>query len=220
MQENITIRRATPKDIDFLTEAIIAAEKSGSQMPVSYTSIFSLTDNETKNLLKAALEEEIEGQELCHLHFLIAEMDGQSAATCASWVEGADGVSSGQIKANILFHLLGNEKWSKAAEALKAVAETNIERSTGAAQIESVYTRPEYRGRGLMARIIEAHLKQQKQSYPSLEKAQVILLKNNTSAVNAYRKAGFEQVAERTGTHPLLSSLLPCPIKIMMERSV
>lgn len=220
MQENITIRRATAKDIDFLTEAIIAAEKSGSQMPVSYAGIFSLSYEETVDLLKAALEEEIEGQELCPLHFLIAEVNGTPAAACASWVEATGGVSSGQIKANILFHLLGKEKWEKASEQLKAIAETNIERTAGAAQIESVYTRPEHRGKGLTAMIIEEHLKLHKESFPSLEKAQVILLKNNISAANAYRKAGFGQAAERTGIHPLISTLLPCPSKIMMERRI
>ena len=220
MQENITIRRATAKDIDFLTEAIIAAEQSGSGMPVSYSNIFSLSEEETKDLLKSALEEEIEGQELCPLHFLIAEADGKPAATCASWIEAAEGVSSGQIKANILFHLLGKEKLDNAAEKLKAVAGTNIERSAGAAQIESVYTKPEHRGRGLTARIIEEHLKQHKENDPSVEKAQVILLKNNTSAANAYRKAGFEQVAERTSTHALINSILPCDSKIMMEKRI
>lgn len=220
MQENIIIRRATAKDIDFLTEAIIAAEKSGSQMPVSYSGIFSLSEEETNDLLRSALEEEIEGQELCPLHFLIAEINEKPAATCASWIEAVDGVSSGQVKANILFHLLGKEKWDQAAERLKAVAETNIERERGAVQVESVYTKPEYRGKGLTARIIEKHLEQHKKEHPSLKKAQVILLKNNTSAASAYHRAGFELSAEKTGAHPLIPTLLPCSSKIMMEKKI
>jgi ribosomal protein S18 acetylase RimI-like enzyme len=220
MQENITIRRATSNDIDFLTEAIIAAEKSGTGMQLSYATIFRMREEEAAALIKQAMEEEIEGQELCHLHFLIAEVNGERAATCASWIEAKEGIASGQLKANILFHLVGKEKWENASVELKAVAGTNIERTQGAAQIESVYTRPGFRGRGLTSMIIEEHLKQHRAAHHGLEKAQVILLKNNTSAANAYRKAGFVETAEKTGDDPVLVYLLPCSTKIMMERTI
>jgi len=217
--QNITIRRAAAKDSDLITEAIISAEKSNSDK-LSYSAIFDLTEEEVKELLKQALDEEIDGQEICASHFLIAEVDGEAAAACASWIEAKDGAPSGQLKANILFHLLGKEKWDRAAEKLRAVAATNIERTYGAAQIESVYTKPEFRGKGLTPMLIEEHFRQHKAEFPELNKAQVILLKNNTSAANAYRKAGFELVTERTGESELLSSILPCPTKIMMEKKL
>lgn len=216
--QNITIRRATAQDSDLIIEAIIAAEKSNSSL-LSYAAIFGMSEEEVAELLKNALDEEIEGQEICASHFLIAEVDGAPAAACASWIEAKEGVPSGQLKANILFHLLGKEAWSKASEKLKAVSETNIERSEGTAQLEAVYTRPEFRGKGLTPMLIEEHFRVHKAEDPSLKKAQVILLKNNTSAVNAYRKAGFVQVAEQTGSSPLLDSILSCNAKIMMERT-
>jgi ribosomal protein S18 acetylase RimI-like enzyme len=217
--QHITIRKAHPTDADLIIEAIIAAEKSNSPL-LSYSAIFGMSEEEVEDLLRQALEEEIEGQEICHAHFLIAEVDGRPAAACASWIEGMDGVPSGQIKANVLFHLIGKDKWNAAAEKLKAVAETNIERTAGAAQIESVYTRPEFRGKGLTAMLINEHFKQHKEQNPGLEKAQVILLKNNTSAESAYGKAGFVKTAERTSNHPLAGELLPCPAKIMMEKKL
>jgi ribosomal protein S18 acetylase RimI-like enzyme len=217
--QNITIRRATAKDSDLITEAIIAAEKSNSDK-LSYSAIFGLSEEEVKKLLEHALEEEIEGQEICADHFLIAEVNGMPAATCASWIEAKDGVPSGQLKANILFHLLGKDAWEKASEKLKAVAGTNIERTAGTAQIESVYTRPEFRGKGLTPMIIAEHFRMHKENDPSVNKAQVILLKNNSSAASAYHKAGFEQVAERTGSSELLQAILPCNAKIMMEKNI
>jgi ribosomal protein S18 acetylase RimI-like enzyme len=217
--QNINLRRATANDSDLIVEAIIAAEKSNSDI-LSYSAIFDISEEEVRGLLVQVLDEEIEGQEICASHFMIAEVDGKAAATCASWIEAKDDVHSGQIKAQILHHLLGSEKWSRAAEKLKAVAGTNIDRQKGTAQIEAVYTKPEFRGKGLTAMLIEEHSRQHKKEYPALEKVQVILLKNNTSASSAYRKAGFEQVAERTGDSPLLKSILPCPTKIMMQKII
>jgi ribosomal protein S18 acetylase RimI-like enzyme len=215
--QNITMRRATIQDSDLIIEAIIAAEKSNSDL-LSYAAIFNISEEEVADLLKRALDEEIEGQEICASHFLIAEIDGKPAATCASWIEAKNSVSSGQLKANILFQLLGKEAWDRAAERLKAVSETNIERSEGAAQIESVYTKTEFRGRKLTSMLIDQHFRLHKEEKFAPTKAQVILLKNNTSAANAYRKLGFEEVVERAGTSPLLQSLLPYPVKIMMEK--
>lgn len=219
MADGITIRRAAPADADFIAEAIIAAEKSGTGL-LSYSAIFDLTEDEVRDVLKQVMDEEIEGQEICLSHFLIAEVNGERAAACACWVEAKEGVPSGQMKANIFYHVLGKEVWDKANEKLKAVAETNIDRSAEAAQIESVYTKEEFRGRGLTAMLIDEHLKHLRKNDPALSKAQVILLSNNTGAEKAYRKAGFEKAAERTGTSALLKEILPCNGKIMMERQI
>lgn len=218
MSEAITIRRAAPADADFIADAIIAAEKSGSNL-LSYSAIFDLSEDEVREVLKQVMDEEIEGQEICLSHFLVAEVNEEPAGACACWIEAKDGVPSGQMKANILYHVLGKEKWDKAAEKLKAIAETNIERTSGAAQIESVYTKKEFRGRGITALLIEEHIKQLKQ-HASPGKAQVILLSNNADAERAYTRAGFKKIAERRGTSSLLKEILPGDGKVMMERQI
>jgi ribosomal protein S18 acetylase RimI-like enzyme len=215
----VSIRRAETRDTGFVVEAIIAAEKSGSG-PLSYAAIFDLDEGEMARLLWQALEEDLEGQEVCLSHFLIAELDGVPAAGCASWIEARDGIPSGQIKANLLFHLVGQNVWKRAADRLKAVAETSIQRSVGAAQLESIYTKPDFRGNGLAPQLIEEHLKAHRALNPEVERAQLILFKNNARAAHVYRKIGFEQIAERSGTHPLLDSILSCPAKIMMEKQL
>src|SRR5262249_34193854 len=153
---------------------------------LSYAGIFTLQEEQVARLLARILSEEIEGQEICLSHFLIAEVAGKPAAACASWIEGKDGVPSGQIKASILFHLVGQVKWEQAGTRLAAVAETNIERATGAVQIESVYTTPMFRGIGLTSALVREHLRLHRQETPGLQKAQVILFKNNEVAASVY----------------------------------
>lgn len=217
--QNVTIRRATADDRNFIVEAIIAAEKSNSSV-LSYAGIFDLTEAAVANLLIQALEEEVEGQEICTAHFLVAEINDKLAAACASWIEAKEGVSSGQIKANLLFHLLGKTVWGQSASRLKAIAETSLERTPGAVQLEAVYTRPEFRGKGLTPKLIFEHLRLHTAQSPAPTKAQVILLKANTIAASVYRKVGFEQIAEQAGTSVLLRDILPSPVKIMMQKQL
>jgi len=215
--QQVKIRRADSEDSGFIVEAIIAAEKSGSAL-LSYAGIFGMEESAVAGLLTRALEEDIEGQEVCLSNFLIAEVQGTPAAACASWVEGQAGVSSGQIKANLLFHLLGEAAWSTAADRLKAVAETAIDRSIGAVQLESIYTKPDFRRLGLTPSLVEEHLRMHRERDPEIKRAQLILFKNNARAAHVYQKMGFVQTAERNGKSSLLSSILSCPAKIMMEK--
>lgn len=68
----IIIRKATLLDIDFLIEAIIAAEKSGTDI-LSYSTIFDLTERDVQNMLRNVLEKNVTGCELSPCNFLIAE---------------------------------------------------------------------------------------------------------------------------------------------------
>ena len=65
------IRQAGAEDIDFLIEAIIEAEKSGSEM-ISYCGIFGLSQAELIELMRKMLAEDLEGQQLCISGFAIA----------------------------------------------------------------------------------------------------------------------------------------------------
>src|SRR3989339_169360 len=126
MKTNISIRKATEKDIPFLIETIIAAEKSGTET-FAYCSIFSLGKEEFTELLKNILEEDIQGQELCVSDFLIAEEKGISVGACCGWIEGENGTSS-SLKANILHYFLGEEKIAEAQGIMKIADALHIER--------------------------------------------------------------------------------------------
>jgi len=78
--DNYKIRKATLEDIDFLVEAIIAAEKGASDT-LSYTAIFGLTEEKTSDYIKSMLEEEIDGCELSVSSYMVVEKDQNIVAT-------------------------------------------------------------------------------------------------------------------------------------------
>lgn len=216
---SITIRPATAADKDFLITAIIEAEKSGSDV-ISYCRIFGITEEALREMLGNILDEEMPGQELCIDSFLIAEEDGQPAATLAAWVEGSEGMSSSMVKSNLLVYYIGADVMMDAIPKVKLVANTNIDRELGALQIESVYTAPAFRGRGLAQLLIEEQIKRWKAHGLEFEKAQIMLMGNNESAQRAYGKMGFTVTKTKTQDDPEILSLLPGNTKLLMERKI
>jgi len=216
---SITIRQATAEDKDFLIEAIMEAEKSGSDT-ISYCAIFSITEDQLRETLSNMLDEEMEDQELYIPNFLVAEVDGKPAATISGWVEKKNGMASSIIKSNMLMYSLDRDILLAAAPRLGLMNEVSITRDENALQLECVYTKPEFRGRGLAACLLEAHIKRMKDEGEPVDTAQIILLKNNTGAIKAYEKAGFSIVAEKTCGDDGILRLLPGDTKIMMERKL
>ncbi len=213
------IRQATEKDIAFLTEAIIEAEKSNTNK-LSYSTIFGLTDDEVEAKVQLMLEEDIPGQELCISGFLIAEEAGDYAAACCSWIEGEQGQYSSIIKANILLWFFGSEICERASNEHPYLKELNFERKTDSLQIESVYTKPAYRGRGISGKLIKEHIQRSKERQPQLNLAQVILAETNTGAASAYQKLGFREVDRRKTQDPRVFDILPSDTKILMELKI
>lgn len=216
---SIVIRKAQDRDKDFLINAIIETEKSGSEM-ISYCGIFSISESDLRKLLGDILDEAVEGQELCISHFLIAEVDGEPAAAVSAWIEKESGIASSILKSNILMYFLDAEVIRAAMPALTLMNEVSFNREEGALQIECVYTLEKYRGMGLAGRIIEEHIRISQEAGSDLEKVQVILLENNAAAKRAYEKVGFGFVAARKCSDNAILSILPCNAKILMEKII
>lgn len=211
---NVLCRAATPRDIPFLVEAIIAAEKSGSDK-LSYSTIFGLSEAQVRSMLAEVLEEDVTGQELCVSGFKIAEVDGAATGAVCSWVEGEGHQSSTLLKANLLAHFVGRERLAKAVPTLRIVGELTLHREVGALQLESIYVPSGSRGRGITGQLIEAHL----QGAPaSCMLAQIIVASHNLQALAAYRKVGFATAREVQGTNPELERLLPSAHKLLLQR--
>ena len=87
MSNEITIRRAAIKDMDFLVDTIVAAEKSGTDN-FGLAKLFELSEGEMRTYIKAMLEEEIDGCEFSVSSFLVAEVDEKVVAAFAGWIEG------------------------------------------------------------------------------------------------------------------------------------
>jgi len=211
------VRRANKTDIPFLVDAIIEAEASGTQK-ISYREIFGLNDRELSDLFDSILAEEIHGCGWSPPEFLIAEHDREAAACCAAWIEGASGLSSSIMKSRLLVEFLGEDRWELSKENLSAASEVNIDRTVGILQIDSVYTRPRYRGQGLSGILIREHLREAAQTGASC--AEIQLMKNNGAAMKAYQKAGFSLKRERDSDSEIIRKLLPHHTKLLMVKDL
>lgn len=208
------IRPADVNDIEFLTDAIIAAEKSGSEI-LFYNAVFGLTEEETRRLIYNIFEEEIEGQEWYVPHFLIAIVDGKPAACLSCWIEGITGQPSGILKAQGLSYFLRN-KWTNAADKLEKVKVLQLPREIGALQLECIYSAPEFRGQGLVPALIEYALK----LHPKTKKAEIHVMGNNDAAIRSYTKCGFLTGSTAHSTDTEILTLLPGDCRIALKKDL
>lgn len=211
--------KATEVDLDFITDAVFAAVKSGTDI-LSYATLFEKSEEELKPLFKEMIEEDIEGQELWLSGFLIAKDNNSNpSATCCAWVEGEEG-PSGMLTAQVLSFGLGQETYKKALEKHEIIESLRVDRTEGALQFEHVYTAPEFRGQGLAAQVIEEQIKQHKAQNSKLNKAEIILFKTNESALKAYSKMGFKTASEQHSQHPEILNYFPTDTRVLMEKVI
>lgn len=215
-KEAIEIKKATENDISFLVETIVAAEKSGTSV-FSYATLFEMDENKVKDILSEILSEDIVGQELCVSDFLIASVDGVPAGAICGWIEGAEGPST-ILKSNVLMFGFGKEHFGKVLSKAPLMEPLTITREEGCLQLESIYVSEKFRGKGIVNALIAAHLSNHKQQTPEVLKAQIILAKDNDSALKAYEKAGFKVVLEKFQPNAEILKYLPTQHKILMEK--
>jgi ribosomal protein S18 acetylase RimI-like enzyme len=213
----LNVRQATEKDIDFIIETIIGAEKSQTDK-LSYSSIFSLTLDEVKNHLRNIIELDFPGQELCYSQYLIAEIENNIAGACCAWIEAEDDLESAVIKGNLLLTELGSERIMKARKYFSMLHQINIEREPGTLQIVNAYVKPEFRGHGIIGKLILQHIDNYIKKNPDLKKVQLRPIKTNPQACRAYEKIGFQFVLEKTIDDKSALELLPSDTKILMEK--
>ncbi len=188
--DDLVFRNATPADLPFLITAVKAAERLGTAS-CTYEKIFLLSAAEVDAMLKQALSIESGGYQLALSTFFVYERGGVPVACCSSWIEAADGVSSGFKLAAVLTDLLGFEKWLDAKDAIKAFAAATPQRTAGALQMETFYVEPSCRGRGLTERIINSVIGRFDRVVTSAKIAEITMLEENAKALRAYQKAGF-----------------------------
>jgi ribosomal protein S18 acetylase RimI-like enzyme len=216
---NITIRRATERDKDFIITTIISAEKSGTDI-ISYCRIFSISEEKFRGLLSDILEEDIDGQELCISGYLIAEVNGCPAAAFCGWVEHENALPSSTIKANLLNHFLERDIIFQAAPNFKLMNEIDIARAPQTLQVEMSYTVENYRGLGLCGKLVNEHIRLKKQAGSPFDRVQVITFNTNRSSIRAYEKIGFQKKIEKQCTNNDIFNLLPSDTKILMEKAL
>lgn len=207
------IRRATLSDKDFIISCIIESEKSGSDI-FPYSAILGITLNDFTIGIIEIFEEEIPNQPWNIDHWMIYEVDGKVAAGLCYWVEQGGMASSEMLKSQMLSYQFPAE-WKASSENLKIVSGINIPRKKDYIQLEHLYTHPDFRGQGLMKKLIKwvIDLNANDLSYKGFE---IQLLKSNSAALSLYEYMGF--IVESTQCEPEVErlTLLSSDCKIQM----
>jgi ribosomal protein S18 acetylase RimI-like enzyme len=219
MLDEFHIRQATSNDIIFLVDTIIEAEKGGTSI-LTYTTIFGLTESETRAYLVKMLEEEIDGCELSVSSFVLAEKGNRIAGAVGAWVEGSEGVPSHVIKGNLLSYILPPSCFERAISLKNVVRDLHIEYVKGAIQIGLVYLAPEARGKGLVSILIDHKIGLLKERFPETIEVFIQVFGNNLRAIRAYEKAGFNIIFKKDASLPETSNYMPHTSKILMKRTI
>ena len=150
------IREATVNDIDFIIEAIIEAEKSGSEI-LSYSTVFNLSEDELRKIFRLMLLEEIDGCEFSLSSYLVAETDGKAVGALAAWVEHRNSPSS-FIKSNLLSYFLPKSSILYANQEAKITSELVFDHLQEILSIVIGYVSPQHRGNKLFELIMNYFL--------------------------------------------------------------
>jgi hypothetical protein len=172
-ENGFIIRNATVEDIPFIVEAIINAEKSNSDI-LMYTTVFGLTEEETRLKLTEILEEETDGCELSLSSYMVVEKDGKLCAAQGAWIEGWNGISSAALKQNLIICYFPKECFTKAIAAASVVDDLATPSTPGTLQLGCLYVEPAYRKFNLVD-MLENKLAER-----------ALLLKNDLSEMEGY----------------------------------
>lgn len=213
------IRPAVLGDIDFLVETVIQAEKSSSGM-CGMANYFEITEDELRNYLKQAFEEEVDGCELSVSSFLVVEYDGKVVAAMGGWLEGdnEDNMPSSLLKSNLLMYVIPRDKVLKSQKNAEVIKDLNVEKEKGAYQLEYSYILPEHRGQFLLQDLTDAHLTRAKAL--SAQKIQGHAFEANKIILLINKSMGFKITKKYVSKHPMILKFYPYDTIVLMEKVI
>ncbi|HRH66302.1 MAG TPA: GNAT family N-acetyltransferase [Bacteroidia bacterium] len=219
MEQNpLVFRKAEEKDIPFLIETIVAAEKSGTDV-FSYSRIFELPESEIRKILVNILAEDATGQELCFSDYLIAEYEGKVAGAVAGWIEGESGQPGTIIKGTLFKYFIPERNLELAASKMPYINEVHHHWKQDALIIDIGLTLPEFRGKGILAGLMKEKERLLRERRPDINYSQIHVLKSNTVAFKIYSGLGYTVLMEKASSHPeIVQQWLPCDKNIVMEK--
>ncbi|MCK5691779.1 MAG: hypothetical protein KAI08_02990 [Bacteroidales bacterium] len=217
--EEFIYRQARLEDIPFLVDTIIEAEKSGTEI-LSYTTIFGLSEDEARACVTEMLEEEIDGCELSVSSFLVAEHSGRVVAALSSWVEGAEGISSSELKGNLLSYVLPRESILKAAAVNPVVRKIHMDYLPGTIQKGAGYVIKEFRKRKLFGILTEKMIVHLLKSSPQVTEVYTQVFGCNIPAIKANEKVGFNIVDTIETDDEKVLQYLPSNKKYLMKKTL
>ena len=214
--DKFIFRNATINDVPFLVDTIIEAEKSGTDI-LTYSTVFGLSEDETRKYIAEMLLEEVDGCELSISSFLVAENERQVVAAVGAWIEGIEGISSSVLKGNLLNYTLP-KKCIESAIALNTMfRELHIEYIPDTIQIGLVYVSSAFRGMNLVSLLIDEQVARLKQLKPGISEIYVQVFGNNVPAIKAYEKANFKIQFAKESVNKDILKYMPADKKIQMK---
>lgn len=214
----MVFRNAEKRDIPFIVETIIEAEKSGTSI-LTYSTIMGFSEAEASEILVSILKEALEPCELSLQSFFVAELNNTLAGACSLWLESESEMPSGLIKANALRSFLKEVNYSHMYNARLITQSMQIPHTGGCFQVGVVYTKQEFRGMGVASRLIDFALSRLKGAGLIADLAEVQVFANNTAAIKAYEKLGFRTSFIKEGV-PEASEYFPSNKKHLMTLNI
>jgi ribosomal protein S18 acetylase RimI-like enzyme len=219
MRPLVTIEKATLEDKNFLVKAILEADKSFTNTS-SYSQLLEMSENELVSVFHELFEEELEGCEFGHESFAIARIDGENAGTCASWIEGASGLPSWQLRTTALFCSVPSKNMNRLKQNTETFSSINLPRTPGSLQIESVYIEPQFRGKGVFLELLNFHINFTLKQGFDFNIVELLTYNSNVIAEAAYRKVGFEKVQSSHSEHPQIKNFYPSDGMTLWQKKV
>jgi translation initiation factor 4G len=194
---SVRIRRATEADLDLVTWVMLAASRSHLDRGV-WEYLNDHDEAQTLGFLRG-----IATSGAVHLFhhslFLVAEIDGEPAAAMCGYDSATQGLDRfgpvmGEVSADVGVDLTDPEYGRRLGVMLSGFVSDHDGPPGPRWVIENVATKPEYRRRGLVDALLHQLLGHGRER--GFEYAQIGVYLDNERARRAYRKAGFEVVAE------------------------
>lgn len=218
-KDGFEIRQASVSDIPFLVETIIEAEKAGTNI-LTWTTIFGLSEIESKKYISDMLLEEIDGCELSVSSFLVAEIDGKPVAALSAWVEGADNSSSAQLKGNLLSYVLPKECIERAMAIHAITKDLSIDYIPGSIQKGAGYVVKDFRHKNLFGILNEEMTSRLLKSHPEISQIYTQVFGCNIAAIRANEKAGFKIVKTKESANMEVLNYLPSNKKHLLLKEL
>ena len=215
------IRPAVIEDVDFLVETVLQSEKSSSGV-CGMANYFEITENELRNYIKKAFEEEVDGCELSISSFIVVEYEGEVVAAMGGWIEGdnEDSMPSSLLKSNLLMYVMPRNIVLKSQENAIVIKDLNVEKEMGTYQFEYSHVLPEHQGQFLFQDLTEAHLARAKKHVPQVRKAQAHAFEANKIILLINKMMGFKIVKRFVSNHPRILEFYPYNTIVLFEKEL
>lgn len=212
-------RRATIKDVDFITNTIVEAEKSSSDK-CGMANYFNISEDELMKYLKLMLEEEVDGCEFSISSFFVVEYEGTVVGALGGWIEGdnEDNLPSVIIKSNLLSYCLPKDIILGSKNNVDKIKELTIERTPGTYQLEFSFVEPGHQGQGLLETLMEMHFDIARSKHVKI--AQDHMYPDNKIITLFHKCMGFKEIKRYISTHPGTLEIYPYNSLVLMEKQL